>query len=281
MDIKRLSGAGLRRRLRARATLAIVIAVIASVPTASEAHQAASEPTSLAATISRLDPDNLALSVTLRNNNSKAIVAWAFKVEVSTASGQLFAYRKDEDGFVSIDARLRVIEPGAIREVLVGLPQRVSVLDAKVTVEAVVFEDVTSEGAPDVVDRILANRAAYRAETAYWLDVLKQMCIKHGRAGKLEGGIALESLSPAQRRSTTADKLCGPMDAVEADAAMEEYGSKLKAVIAPTQRQKSLLRQLEGTGSRADMDAKGRLEGLARLLEQEYENAVRHSRRPK
>jgi hypothetical protein len=153
------------------------------------------------------------------------------------------------------------------------LPAGALISDVSITATAVVFDDTTTAGSPALAEIILNRRAAARDERLYWLTTLKGLLIRHA------DNPAIRQTPETEWQQIRADTLTSQIGLAATMKAFAEFEALLsvqagRSPVAGLVR--DYLRQANGVAP-AERDSK--VQFIMNRLEQEYANAVKHSRR--
>lgn len=234
-------------------------------------------------TITPVASDATRHTFTLRitNTSGKAITAYAYELRFPSREGSPLLAQPQVDGFLVADLR-PLLAPGESREDVRGL--NVPLSDVAIGAVAVVFEDTTTAGDQPLADVILERRAATRDAKLFWLSTLKEHLVSRADSSEIRG------LTRDQTHLIKAQQLAnqiGPgarmtaftelIAMASAEAGSREGGSPEAGVRSA---EAAVLRDYLQQLKKASPDEVDRTTGLVlSRLEQEYANAVKHSRK--
>ena len=224
--------------------------------------------------------DGKTLSFDITNSSDQALTAWAFVVRLRQADGQVLAWHQEDDAFLAADMPDEgMLGPRLKRRLVVGLPIQSTLPSIYVEPVAAIFEDTTSVGDASVIEAIFARRAQVRDELGRWREVYKAALLRHGGVPPIGASAQVATLP-----GTRAESLARTMNGSSHAAALAELDTALSAVSDPSGVNRSLQSRLRWAVHHDETSEAIRLERMAlfaRMLDIEYENAFKHTRRPK
>jgi hypothetical protein len=234
----------------------------------------------LTVTLLGSDPNRQVITFLVTNTSGKAITAYSYELRFRSREGQPLIAQPQVDGFRT--AHLRpLLAPGQSGEDVHGLGAGVQPSDVIIGAVAVVFDDTTTAGAPALAEVILNRRAATREAKLFWLNTLKEHLVSHADSSAIRG------LTRDQALQMRANELANRIGRA---ARMKAFTELTAFAGAQAHSREAGIRSLEAAILRdhlqqlnkatpVEVDQKTEL--VMTHLEQQYENVVKHSRRPR